>query len=88
MKEPSRENYKVAAKVTSKGQVTIPRSVRKKLSLQPGESVAFEDRDGDIIVTRVMKTSSFGNWVGFLADLKGRRSDDLLREARGDDQRR
>ena len=88
MKEPSREDYTVAAKVTSKGQVTIPRSLRKMLSLQPGESVAFEDRDGDIIVTRVMKTSSFDNWVGFLADLKGRRSDDLLREARGDDQRR
>lgn len=35
------------AKVTVKGQITIPKSVREKLNLQPGDKVRFEvDDDG------------------------------------------
>lgn len=34
------------AKVTSKGQITIPVEIRKKLNLQSGDKVVFmEDRD-------------------------------------------
>jgi len=34
-------------RVTSKGQVTIPRDVRRRLGIQPGSEVEFEvDRDG------------------------------------------
>ena len=35
------------AKVTSKGQITIPKHVREKLNLRPGDKVRFEiDDDG------------------------------------------
>jgi AbrB family looped-hinge helix DNA binding protein len=35
--------------VTSKGQVTIPKAVRDRLKLQPGDQVDFAiDRDGEI----------------------------------------
>ena len=35
------------AKVTSKGQITIPKHVREKLNLKPGDKVRFEiDDDG------------------------------------------
>lgn len=29
-------------KITSKGQVTLPKSVRKRLSLEPGDTIAYE----------------------------------------------
>ena len=35
------------AKVTAKGQITIPKHVREKLNLRPGDKVRFEmDDDG------------------------------------------
>ncbi|WP_375474630.1 AbrB/MazE/SpoVT family DNA-binding domain-containing protein [uncultured Jatrophihabitans sp.] len=34
-----------SAKVTSKGQVTIPVDVRRKLGLQPGSRLTFEPTD-------------------------------------------
>lgn len=38
-------------RVTSKGQVTIPRDVRQRLGIKPGSEVEFElDRDGARLV--------------------------------------
>jgi antitoxin PrlF len=39
------------ATVTSKGQITLPKPVRDKLGLRPGDRVAFREReDGTIVV--------------------------------------
>ncbi len=32
-------------KVTSKGQVTIPKEIRDKLGIRPGEGLAFEEKN-------------------------------------------
>jgi len=36
--------------VTSRGQVTIPKELREKCGLLPGTPVAFEERDGEIVL--------------------------------------
>lgn len=33
----------VRAKITSKGQITVPREVRRKLGVGPGDRLLFED---------------------------------------------
>jgi len=38
------------AKVTSKGQITIPAEIRKKLHLKPGDKVLFIEEDDRITV--------------------------------------
>ena len=39
----------IRAKLTSKGQITIPVAVRHKLDLQPGDELLFEfDRDDEV----------------------------------------
>lgn len=38
--------------VTIKGQVTIPVDIRRRLDLQAGDQVVFEEKDGDIIVRK------------------------------------
>lgn len=38
------------AKITSKGQITIPIEVRKKLNLKAGDKVAFITEDNKIIM--------------------------------------
>lgn len=40
-----------SATVTSKGQITLPKEVRARLGLRPGDRVAFrENADGSIVV--------------------------------------
>jgi antitoxin PrlF len=78
----------IIAKVTSKGQVTIPKKVRERLGVQPGEHVGFEDKDGAVYIKKAVTKSPFDRWVGKLRHLKGQRSDDLVREIRGHDNSR
>lgn len=37
-------------RVTSKGQVTIPKEVRDRLGIEPGSEVGFREEDGQIIL--------------------------------------
>jgi AbrB family looped-hinge helix DNA binding protein len=73
----------IVAKVTSKGQVTIPKKVRDRLGVHPGEDVGFEEKEGVIVITKAVTKSPFDKWVGKLAKLEGQKSDDLVRELRG-----
>ena len=42
------------AKVTTKGQVTIPKQVRKLMAIETGDRIAFElEEDGRLRVSRV-----------------------------------
>lgn len=38
------------AKVMSKGQVTIPVNIRKKLNLKEGDKVVFIEKDGNMLI--------------------------------------
>jgi antitoxin PrlF len=71
-------------KVTSKGQITIPIRVREKLGLKTGTSVTFEERDGVFCIKKSMTKSPFDKWKGKLRKLKGRKSDQLIKELRGE----
>ena len=75
----------ITAKVTSKGQITLPKIVREKLGVHPGEDVGFEEKDNLLVISKVVTKSPFDKWVGKLKHLRGKRSDDLMREARGHD---
>ena len=73
----------IVAKVTSKLQVTIPKKVRDRLGVHPGEDVGFEEKEGVIVITKAMTKSPFDKWIGKLAKLEGQKSDDLVKELRG-----
>jgi antitoxin PrlF len=56
---------KKAATVTSKGQVTIPREVRRKLGVRKGEKVLFsEASEGRFWVESVREESPFAKYRG------------------------
>ena len=73
----------IVAKVTSKGQVTIPKKVRERLGVHPGENVGFEEKEGVVVITKAVTKSPFDKWMGRLAKLEGQKSDDLVKELRG-----
>ncbi|MEK6657564.1 MAG: AbrB/MazE/SpoVT family DNA-binding domain-containing protein [Nitrospirota bacterium] len=61
----------VTAKITSKGQITLPKEVRKILDVNVGNVVVFE-REDDKIIIKPAKTLK--EYKGFLKG-KGRVSD-------------
>lgn len=74
--------------MTSKGQVTIPKAIREQLGLKPGDRVEFQSTEHGISVRRASQRSVFDRWIGALAHLRGRDTDELLDEMRGSERRR
>ena len=54
------------AKVTSKGQITVPKKVREKIGISPGEELQFEEKDGVFFIKKGIRKSPFDRWVGYL----------------------
>lgn len=73
----------VAAKVTSKGQVTIPRSVRYRMGIKPGDEIEFVEDEEGFRVRKQRSGSPFDKYVGILTHLAGRSSDEIVEEMRG-----
>ena len=42
-------------RVTSRGQVTIPKHLRQRSGIHPGAEVDFAERDGDVVVRKAAK---------------------------------
>ena len=51
-----KEGEMALAKLTSKGQTTIPKEIRDYLGLAPGDCILFIQRDGEIILRPVTQT--------------------------------
>ena len=52
------------AKITSNGQITVPRNVRRALEVQAGDHLVFESFGQDIIVRGVKTKRSFSKYRG------------------------
>ena len=78
-------------KITSKGQVTIPQSVRKQAGLHPHSEVEFEVRaNGEVVIRPVMQAaaslrSAFERVRGSAnaAQFKGMGTDEFMAFLRG-----
>lgn len=71
-------------KVTSKGQVTIPKQIRAVLSIKTGDEVSFDVRAGKVVLKKKPASpQNFRRYVGYLSHLKGKRPDDIIDELRG-----
>ena len=71
-------------RVTQKGQVTIPRKIRAMLSINTGDEVVFEmDRNQVVLKKKTAADRNFKKYVGFLSHLKGKKSEDIIAQLRG-----
>jgi AbrB family looped-hinge helix DNA binding protein len=69
--------------MTVKGQVTIPKSIRERLGLYPGDAVEFKEEPGGIRLKKFVDRSPFTRYRGYLAKLAGQDPDLLLEVLRG-----
>jgi AbrB family looped-hinge helix DNA binding protein len=69
-------------KLSSKGQVTIPKSCRDQLGLKTGSVLDFETVDGALVVRKVQAEDVFRKWRGRGKLPKGLSVDDYLAAVR------
>lgn len=72
--------------VTSKGQVTIPKAVRDRLGIEPGNAVDFKlNADGNVVLLKVggdAHISPFDKWRGIAGP--GPSTDEIMEMSRGE----
>lgn len=51
-------------RVTSKGQVTIPKEIREELGIRPGDEITFEPAEEGYVLTKKVDENRFERWKG------------------------
>jgi antitoxin PrlF len=78
---------KKQARVTSKGQITVPREIRRKLGVGAGDRLLFEEDGDGVRVTAVREKNAFEKYRGIGTPGIGRGRKGVqrwLRELRGE----
>jgi AbrB family looped-hinge helix DNA binding protein len=57
-------NMQARAKITSKGQITVPREVRRALGVKEGDNLVFEKTDVGFTVRPAREKSAFAKYRG------------------------
>jgi len=68
--------------VAERGQVTIPKPIRDRLGIKPGTILEFTEESGHFIVEKAVTTDGLDQAYGKFG--KGRKTDDLVKELRGE----
>ncbi|WP_302104771.1 AbrB/MazE/SpoVT family DNA-binding domain-containing protein [Polycladomyces zharkentensis] len=69
------------SRMSSKGQVTIPKSIRERLNLKEGDRVAFiEDENGNVTITKAstLAFNRIADKIARMAEEKGITEEELL----------
>ena len=80
------------AKVTSKGQITVPVEIRRSLGIKAGDNLRFERQNNGFRIVRDIDENVFEKWrgtgTGFPIRGKGKKAVvEFFREMRGHDDR-
>ena len=70
------------ARVTSKGQVTIPRVVREALAIEEGDAIVFRVEGQRAIIARTPDLMALAGSISVPASKRGTPWDEVLRQAR------
>jgi len=70
------------AKITAKGQLTLPRDLRAKLGLKTGDYITIKETKEGYVLEKELDEGRFRKYVGLL----GRKgdSDEIIKELRGE----
>jgi len=73
----------LTVKVTSKGQITIPKWIREKLGISEGDRIHFEEKGGLFYINKSVKKSPFDRWAGYLKKTENISTDNIIEDLRG-----
>lgn len=70
------------SRITDKGQTTIPKELREKYGIEPGDRVIWEDTEEGIVIRKVVEDAGRGIWAD--EDLEGDVREEMARELEDD----
>ena len=70
------------AKLTSKGQITVPKRIRARLGVKEGDALAFDEEGDKMVVSKVRNESPFEKYRGILKRGKGMSREDVVKQIR------
>jgi antitoxin PrlF len=70
------------AVVSEKGQVTIPKPLRDRLGIRPGQALEFEEERGRLVATKALGDDPIARVYGILHTDQA--TDDFIEELRGE----
>lgn len=68
-------------KVSERGQVTIPKKLRKRLGIRPGQVLEVDEERGRVVMSKVIQEDAFERLTGILK--LDKTTDELIEEMRG-----
>ncbi len=72
-----RQGTRLMAKVTSKGQVTIPKGIRRELDIKEGDTVMFRLGEEQAVMTRIPDLMELAGSVEVPEDKRGLSWDEI-----------
>ncbi len=73
--------YDMRTKVSEKGQITVPKHLRDRLGIRPGDELDVIDDGGRLVLSRAMPDDPVAAVYGILDT--GRSTDEIIEELRG-----
>jgi antitoxin PrlF len=70
----------IRAKVTTKGQLTIPKVIRDKMGIESGDYIVVKETSAGYVLEKELDENRFDKYVGCLN--RKEKSDELLSELR------
>ena len=68
--------------VSERGQVTIPKELRRRMGINPGQVLEFREEAGHLVAYKVFEQDPVSRVYGILGN-DGRSTDDIIEEMRG-----
>lgn len=69
-------------RVTTKGQVTIPKDIRERFGIKPGDEVVFEETEDGVVIQKKVDEDRFRKWQGVAGSDES--VEERMRALRGD----
>lgn len=81
---PGKDFYLVGMKTTvsEKGQITIPKPLRERLGIRPGQVLEVREDHGRLVMTKQIAKDAWDSVIGILDSRKS--TDEIMLELRGD----
>jgi antitoxin PrlF len=70
------------ARISEKGQVTVPKPLRDSLDIRPGDELEFREEGGRLIASKALRGDPVASVYGILKAPGS--TDELIRELRGE----